>query len=63
MIQENNWADTTKKGKGKLPLFHVYGERVIPIHCVGCILYVNPDVMKYVKVNIWIFPFLKPFCK
>ena len=28
-MQENNWVITTKKGKGKLPLFCGNGERVI----------------------------------
>ena len=32
MIQENNWAITIKKGKGKLPLFCGNIERVIPIY-------------------------------
>ena len=27
IIQENNWVITTKKGKGKLPLFCGNGER------------------------------------
>ena len=30
--QEKNWVITTKKGKGKLPLFCGNGERVIPIY-------------------------------
>ena len=38
IILENNWVITTKKGKGKLPLFCGNGERVIPIHGVGGIL-------------------------
>ena len=33
IIQEINWEVTTKKkGKGKLPLFHGNGERLIPIY-------------------------------
>ena len=32
IIQENNWVITTKKGKGKLPLFRGNGERVNPIY-------------------------------
>ena len=32
IIQEKNWVITTKKGKGKLPLFCGNGERVIPIY-------------------------------
>ena len=32
IIQEKNWVITTKKGKGKLPLFYGNGERVIPIY-------------------------------
>ena len=31
-IQENNWVITTKKGKGKLLLFHGNGEQVIPFY-------------------------------
>ena len=32
IIQDENWAITTKKGNGKLPLFCGNGERVIPIY-------------------------------
>ena len=32
--QEKNWLITTKKGKGKLPLFCGNGERVIPFYDV-----------------------------
>ena len=32
IIQEKNWAITTKKGKGKLPLLCGNGEQVIPIY-------------------------------
>ena len=32
IIQESNWVITTKKGKGKLPLFFGNVERVIPIY-------------------------------
>ena len=32
IIQENNRVITTKKGKGKLPLFRGNVERVIPIY-------------------------------
>ena len=32
IIQENNWVVTTKKGKGKLPIFHGNGVRVNPIY-------------------------------
>ena len=32
IIQENNRVITTKKGKGKLPLFCGNGERLIPIY-------------------------------
>ena len=32
IIQENHWAITTKKGKGKLPLFCGNAEQVIPIY-------------------------------
>ena len=32
IMQENNWEITTKKGKGKLPLFRGNGKRVIPIY-------------------------------
>ena len=35
MIHENNWVVTTKKGKGKLPLFCVNVEWVIPIYADG----------------------------
>ena len=31
-IQENNWVITTKKGKGKLLLFHGNGERLFTIY-------------------------------
>ena len=34
IIQKNIWAITTKKGKGKLPLFNGNGELVIPIYAV-----------------------------
>ena len=32
IIQEKNWLISTKKGKGKLPLFSGNGERLIPIY-------------------------------
>ena len=32
VVQDNNWLITTKKGKGKLPLFCGNGERVNPIY-------------------------------
>ena len=32
IIQEDNWVTTTKKGKGKLPLFCLNVERGIPIY-------------------------------
>ena len=32
MTQDNNWVITTKKGKGKLPLFCGNGEQVITIY-------------------------------
>ena len=32
IIQDNNRLITTKKGKGKLPLFYGNGEQVIPIY-------------------------------
>ena len=32
IIQENNKVITIRKGKGKLPLFCGYGERIIPIY-------------------------------
>ena len=32
IIQENNWVITTKKGKGKLPLFSGNVERVSPVY-------------------------------
>ena len=32
IIQEKNWAITTKKGKGKLPLFCGNIERLIPVY-------------------------------
>ena len=35
MIQKNNWVITTKKGKGKIPLFRDNGERVNPIYGSG----------------------------
>ena len=31
-MQEDNWVISTKKGKGKLPLFCGNVERVIPIY-------------------------------
>ena len=34
MIQENNRIITTKKGKGKLPLFNGNGEQVITIYAL-----------------------------
>ena len=34
IIQENNWTITKKKDRGKLPLFHGYVERVIPIYAI-----------------------------
>ena len=34
IIQENNLLITTKKGKGKLPLFHGNVKREIPIYAV-----------------------------
>ena len=34
IIREKNWAITTKKGKGELPLFCGKGERVITIYGV-----------------------------
>ena len=38
IIQENNRVITTKKGKGKLPLFCGNGERANPIYEVNTIL-------------------------
>ena len=35
IIQENNWAITTKKGKGKLPLFCGNGKWVVPIYAIN----------------------------
>ena len=35
IIQENNWVITTKKGKGKLPLFYGNRELEIPIYAWG----------------------------
>ena len=35
IIQKNNWVVTTKKGKGKLPLFCSDVEWVIPIYASG----------------------------
>ena len=35
IIQENNWVITTKKGKGKFPLFCGNVEQVIPIYGVN----------------------------
>ena len=32
IIQEKNWVITTKKGKGKLPLFCGNGKRVMPFY-------------------------------
>ena len=31
-MQENNWVIATKKGQGKLPLFHGNGEQVFTIY-------------------------------
>ena len=31
-MQEKNWEITTKKGKGKLPLFRGNGKRGIPMY-------------------------------
>ena len=35
IIQENNWVITTKKGKGKWPLFFGNLEHAIPIYAGG----------------------------
>ena len=35
IMQENNRLITKKKGKGKLPLFHGNGKRLIPIYSVS----------------------------
>ena len=37
IIQENIWVITTKKEKGKLPLFRGNGERVNPFYAGRCI--------------------------
>ena len=34
-MQENNSVITTKKGKGKLPLFCGNGEQIIPIYSIN----------------------------
>ena len=34
-MQEKKWVITTKKGKGKLPLFCGNGEWVIPIYALN----------------------------
>ena len=34
IMQDNNWVITTKKGKGRLPLFFGNGEWVITIYAV-----------------------------
>ena len=39
IIQENNWVITTKKGKGKLPLFCGNGEQVNPIYDVSNMMF------------------------
>ena len=38
IIQENNRVLTTKKGKGKLPLFCINEKRVIPIYAIGVVI-------------------------
>ena len=38
-MQENNWLITSKKGKGKLPLFFGNGDRVIPIYALGYVAF------------------------
>ena len=41
IIQENNWVITTKKGKGKLPLFFGNGEWLITIYPPNDIMYIQ----------------------
>ena len=41
MTQENNGVITTKKGKGKLPLFHGNREQLIPIYVESYYIYLH----------------------
>ena len=43
IIQEKNWVITTKKDKGKLPIFCGNVERVIPIYAQGYHQYYAPE--------------------
>ena len=51
MIHENNCIISTKKGKGKIPLFCGNGERVSSIY--GLRIYVW--IFKNFKADVWIF--------
>ena len=41
MIQDKNWLITTKKGKGKSPLFCGNGERVMTIYAIHSIVQIG----------------------
>ena len=45
IIQDNNWGITTKKGKGKFPLFCGNIEWVIPLYYIRC--YSLPKYLPY----------------
>ena len=50
IIQKNNWVITTKKVKGKLPLFCGGGERAIPIYGVS-LLYCYKTVLSHILLT------------
>ena len=53
IIQENNWIITTKKGKGKLPLFSGTVEWVIPVYVKKrTIFYILSPIQKTPTINI-----------
>ena len=55
MIQENNRVITTKKGKGKLPLFCGNRERVNPIYGYKTMQYSKQNIeekIQYLKQNV-----------
>ena len=56
IIPDNNWLITTKKGKGKLPLFYGNVEQVIPIYAWGHLRYVARHILHMNKLPIDFLP-------
>ena len=50
-MQENNRLITTKKGKGKLPLFRGNEEQVIPIYASGVVI-IHKAISEVLRPNM-----------